>query len=141
MRSRSVESRKEHKRPGNGALVLLGVVAPFILLRMSHHLHLRKRISRSLEPYPARTALKRLLDRAVYFVGVIGPLMTIPQIILIYVGQNASGVSPVSWLAWALLDIPWIIYGFVHNERPIILTYSLWFVCNVAVFVGALLYG
>jgi len=110
-------------------------------MRGYHHLHIRKRLSRALEPYPAKTFLKRLLDRAVLAVGIAGPIMSIPQIILIYVGRDASGVSPVSWLAWSLLDIPWILYGFVHREPPIVLTYTLWLVCNMLVFVGALLYG
>lgn len=98
-------------------------------------------MSRALEPYPARSAWKRLLDKAVYAAGVIGPVMTIPQIALIYIGQDATGVSPISWLAWALLDIPWILYGLAHKERPIVMTYSLWLVCNLLVFVGAILYG
>ncbi len=104
------------------------------------HLHLRKRITKNLEPYPARTALKRLLDKIVYGVGIIGPVMTIPQILLIYGGRDASGVAPESWFMWALLDIPWILYGLAHKEWPIVVTYTLWFVCNTVVFVGAILY-
>lgn len=107
---------------------------------MRHHLHLRKRVTKNLEPYPARSAWKRLLDKAVYAVGIIGPIMTIPQIALIYGGRDATGVAPESWLVWGILDIPWIVYGFVHKERPIIMTYSLWLVCNLVVFVGAVLY-
>ena len=38
-------------------------------MRGIHHLHLRKRLSRALEPYPARTFWKRLLDKTVYVVG------------------------------------------------------------------------
>ena len=101
---------------------------------------MRKRRSHTLEPYPARTVWKRWLDRAVYAVGVIGPIMSLPQILLIYGGRNAAGVAPESWLMWALLDIPWIIYGFVHREYPIVITYTLWLVCNSLIFVGALLY-
>ena len=97
-------------------------------------------MSRPLEPYPARSAWMRMLDKAVYGAGIVGPIMTIPQIVLIYIGQDATGVSPLSWFTWGLLDIPWIIYGIAHRERPIILTYSLWLLCNGVVFVGAILY-
>ena len=110
-------------------------------MRLHHHLHLRKRISKNLEPFPARSRGMRILDRVVYTVGVIGPVMTIPQIVLIYGSQDATGVSPLSWGAWALLDIPWIVYGLVHREYPIVATYVFWFVSNVLVFVGALLYA
>ncbi|MHB1086493.1 MAG: PQ-loop domain-containing transporter [Minisyncoccota bacterium] len=105
------------------------------------HLHIRKRVSKSLEPYPARTVGKRVLDGAVYAVGTLGPVMTLPQIILIYSTQEAAGISLITWLTWALFDIPWILYGFVHREMPIAVTYSLWFVANLTVALGAVLYG
>src|SRR3989344_1719814 len=110
-------------------------------MRLHHHLHLRKRHSRALEPYPARTLWKRILDRVVLGVGIAGPIMSIPQVLLIYVGREAAGVSPISFLAWALMDIPWMIYGLVHREVPIVVTYILWFFCNMLIFVGALLYA
>ena len=106
-----------------------------------HHLHIRKRLSKSLEPYPARSGWKRLLDKAVYGVGILGPVMTIPQIALIYVGRDATGVAPESWFMWAIFDIPWILYGFAHKERPIVVTYTLWMLANLAVGIGAILYG
>lgn len=110
-------------------------------MRMSHHLSLRKRGARGLEPFPARSAWLRFLDRTVLVIGVIGPLMSIPQILKIYLLQDATGVSVIFWGACAILDIPWILYGFVHRERPIIVTYSMWLVMNIAVFTGAIHYG
>lgn len=105
-----------------------------------HHLHVRKRHSHSLEPYPARTQWKRWLDKTVYAAGIIGPIMSLPQIIRIYGTGSADGIAPESWFMWALLDIPWIIYGLVHREFPIAMTYILWLLCNTLVLVGALLY-
>lgn len=105
------------------------------------HLHLRKRLSDDLEPIPARTFAKRLLDRTVLLVGIVGPLTTIPQIIKLFTLHSAEGVSTLTWALPMLLDIPWIIYGIVHREPPIIVTYTLWFVMNGIVVTGALLYG
>ena len=104
------------------------------------HLHLRKRISKGLEPYPARSSWKRVLDKVIYAVGIIGPIMSIPQILLIYMTRDATGVAPLTWLSWAILNIPWILYGLAHKERPIVITYCLWFLCNMLVFIGAVLY-
>lgn len=106
-----------------------------------YHPHLRKRISKALEPYPARTLWKRALDRVVFAVGIIGPVITIPQILLIYVGKNAAGVSAVSYFGLAILNVPWILYGLVHRERPIVVAYSLWFFVNLIIATGAVLYG
>ena len=105
------------------------------------HLHQRKRLSRTLEPYPARTPWKRVFDRVILGVGILGPIMSFPQIVLIHGGRDASGVSPITFFSWALFDILWIFYGLVHKETPIITTYMLWFVCNTLIFIGAMLYG
>lgn len=96
---------------------------------------------RGLEPFPARTASRRLLDRIVFAAGIVGPLASIPQVLKVYLLQDATGLSVVSWGTLAVLDIPWIIYGLVHKERPIIVAYSMWFVINTLVCVGAILYG
>ncbi len=105
------------------------------------HLHLRKRRAAGYEPYPARGVWLRFLDRLVLVAGVVGPVATIPQILKIYLTQDATGVSALSWGTWALFDIPWILYGLAHRERPIAITYALWFTVNALVFVGVLLYG
>ena len=97
---------------------------------MFFHLHFLKR-PRNL----------RMLDRVIYAVGVIGPLFTIPQLVKIYYLQDASGVSALSWGAYALSDIPWILYGMAHREGPITFTYSLWLVFNTLVFVGTIIYS
>lgn len=83
----------------------------------------------------------RLLDAVVIAAGIIGPLSTIPQILKVFLLQNAAGVSAFSWGAWALLDIPWILYGAMHRDRAITTTYIMWFLANASVFIGAILYG
>src|SRR3989344_1265738 len=103
-----------------------------------HHLHIRKRLSKSLEPYPARSGWKRLLDKLILVAGVVGPLLSFPQIILIYSNKDASDISAVSWFGWAALNIVWILYGLAHKERPIVGTYTLLMVANLSVGIGAI---
>ena len=83
----------------------------------------------------------RLLDRVVLAAGIIAPFMTVPQILKIYLLQDGSGVSVISWLAYTFLDFPWILYGVAHHSRPIVVTYVLWLVMNSLVVIGALQYG
>jgi uncharacterized protein with PQ loop repeat len=106
-----------------------------------YHLHLRARGARETEPYPARKVSLWVLDIIVLTAGVIGPLMTIPQILKIIVLHNAAGISTLTWGMYALLDIPWIVYGIAHASRPILLTYILWFLVNTFVAVEAILFG
>ncbi len=106
-----------------------------------HHIHLRKRGIQATHPYPARDWRVRLLDRLVFVAGVVGPVMTLPQLNNIYVLHEADGVSALSWGAFALLDLVWLGYGCVHRDRAITTTYTLWFFVNGAVAVGAIIYG
>ena len=108
------------------------------------HLPFRKRASDetgAMEPYPARQLRLIILDGIVLVVGILGPLSALPQVLKILVLQNATGVSVISWGLGALFDIPWILYGIVHKERPIVIAYTLWFFMNIAVTIGALMYG
>ena len=81
------------------------------------------------------------MDKLIYVVGIIGVIMTLPQLTKIWMEKNASGVSIVSWGAYAILAIFWIIYGVMHKEKPIILTYSAWFVIDTLIVIGLLIYG
>jgi len=105
-----------------------------------HHIHKRKRASSSLCEYPHSKKWIRFLDRFLLIVAVVGPLLVLPQILKIYVEQNAIGVSALSWGLLAIFNIPWIVYGFVHKDKPIAIGYSIWFVVNIIVTVGALIY-
>ncbi len=102
---------------------------------------MRARNPKARHPYPARDWRVRVLDHAVFVAGVMGPLMTLPQIEKIYRWHEAAGVSAISWGSFAFFDIIWIGYGLVHRDRAITLAYMLWLVMNSAVALGALIYG
>ena len=65
------------------------------------------------------------LDRVVLIVAVLIPLVELPQLIEIYVKQSAQNVSSFTWGAFVLFGIPWLIYGLVHREKPVIILYLL----------------
>lgn len=81
------------------------------------------------------------MDKAIYVVGSFGLIMTIPQVTKIWIEKNASGVSAISWSAYLITAIFWLIYGIMHKEKPIIFTYSAWIVLEVAIVIGIILYG
>lgn len=106
-----------------------------------HHYHTRKRIYHKLEEYPHPDKWKRFLDKSIYIVGAVGPIMTIPQLMKIWVEKNASGVSVISWGAYLVTAIFWLSYGIAHKEKPIIFTYSIWIVLEIFIVIGTLMYG
>ena len=106
-----------------------------------HHFHKRQRIHQKHEPYPHPDKWKKLMDKLIYIVGVIGPVMTIPQIFKIWIHKNASGVSAASWTAYLICSIFWVIYGKMHKEKPVIITYSIWIVLDIFIIIGTIIYG
>ena len=106
-----------------------------------HHFHKRKRIHIEHEPYPHPNKWKRIMDKLIYFVGIFGPIMTLPQLMIIWIEKNAAGVSLISWGSYLIIAVFWIIYGIMHKEKPIIITYSLWVLLDIFIVIGVLLYG
>ena len=83
----------------------------------------------------------KFMYRFIYLVGALGPIMTIPQVMKIWGEQEAAGVSVISWSAYSLLSIFWIIYGIVDRDKPIIFMFTAYFILNILVVIGAIQYG
>lgn len=105
-----------------------------------HHLSVRKRIYKNLEPFPHPDSGKRFLDSFIFVIGALGPLATVPQVYTIFAHHSAAGVSIFSWSAYFLFSIVWVIYGIVHKEKAITFTYCLWILMNGLVALGAIIY-
>ena len=83
---------------------------------------------------------KFFIDHAIYVVGLIGPIMTIPQITNIWIDKNAAGVSAISWSAYILVAIFWVFYGIVHKEKRLITLWGLWSIMYIFVLLGLIIY-
>ena len=99
-----------------------------------HHFRHSRRLGR-------KTRAQKLLDKLIYPIIFIGPLMALPQLAMVWVERNASGVSPVTWGAFVIVNCFWLAYGVAHKERPIILSACAWMIVNVLVAVGAVVHG
>ncbi len=86
-----------------------------------HHLHARKRLYKGLEPFPSRGFFKRILDYVMYGVAIVQPAALIPQALDVLHGHTA-GASPVTWGLLGGVGVLWLLYGIVHNEKPIIIS-------------------
>ena len=105
-----------------------------------HHYHTRKRIHKKHESYPSKNKWKRIMDKVILGVAVAGPIMTIPQLLKIWVEKNATGVSVISWAAYLVLSVFWLIYGVMHKEKPIIFSSVLWIILQILIVIGILIY-
>ena len=85
----------------------------------------------------SETALRRLLGG----MSVFTMLMTIPQVLTIWVGHQAAGVSVLSWSAYLLSALLWFWYGVQKRDKNIYLACIGWIGLDAAVIAGAFVYG
>ena len=83
------------------------------------------------------TLLRRLLGG----MSIFTLLMTVPQVLTIWVGHQAAGVSVLLWGAYLLSAVLWFWYGLRQGDKNIYLPCVGWVVLDGAVIVGALVYG
>jgi uncharacterized protein with PQ loop repeat len=81
--------------------------------------------------------IKRLLGSLSIFTMV----MTIPQVLTIWVSHRAAGISMVSWCAYLVSAAAWLCYGLQRRDKNIYLPCMGWIILDSAVIVGALVYG
>ena len=81
------------------------------------------------------------LSRLLGMMSVFTMMMTIPQVLTIWVGHQAAGVSVLSWSAYLLSALLWFWYGVQKRDRNIYLACVGWIVLDVAVVVGAVVYA
>jgi uncharacterized protein with PQ loop repeat len=106
-----------------------------------HHFHKRVRIHEKHEKYPHPDKRKNLMDRLIYFIAILGPVVTLPQFTKVWIDKSAIGVSFITWGSYAVISLFWLIYGLLHKERPIILSSSANLVMQLSVAIGTLIYG
>ena len=82
------------------------------------------------------STLRRLLGG----MSVFTLLMTVPQVLTIWLGHQAAGVSVASWSAYLLSAVLWFWYG-MKRDKNIYLPCVGWIGLDSAVIVGALIYG
>lgn len=85
----------------------------------------------------SETVLRRLLGG----MSVFTMLMTIPQVLTIWVGHQAAGVSVLSWSAYLVSAVLWFWFGLQQHDKNIYLPCVGWVALDGAVIVGAVIYG
>jgi uncharacterized protein with PQ loop repeat len=85
--------------------------------------------------------MKEWFDLAVYFVGTFGLLMTIPQILKIFMEHNAAGLSLISFSSYFIANLVWIGYGFFHKSKPIYYMSIVAAFFYIAIITGIVIYG
>ena len=102
------------------------------------HYFARKYRNKNYEKLPLPGKKILILDKLVYLAGILGPIMTIPQAYNVWILKDVSGVSLVSWSSYLLFASIWLVYGIIHKEKPIIISYFAWIIIEATIVLGLL---
>ena len=92
-------------------------------------------------PTDPATSSNTVLSRVLGGMSIFTMLMTVPQVLTIWVGHQAAGVSVISWSAYLLSALLWFWYGFQKRDKNIYLPCVGWVGLDTAVIVGAVIYA
>ena len=81
------------------------------------------------------------LEKILRSLSVLTMLMTVPQVLTVWVGHNAGGVSLVSWAAYLISACLWFVYGIQKHDKTIYLACIGWIVLDAAIVVGVIVHG
>jgi uncharacterized protein with PQ loop repeat len=80
------------------------------------------------------------LERVLRALSVVTMLMTVPQVLTIWVDGNAGGVSIVSWSAYLLSACLWLVYGLQKHDKTIYLACLGWIALDAAIVAGVIVH-
>ena len=107
-----------------------------------HVVHHKSKQQRAKQPHPIteHPKFKKIVDKLIYIVAVIGPASMLPQIIKIWVHKSGGDISIFTFVMFVVINIIWLTYGILHKEKPLIIAYSMWMIANISVALGAIIY-
>jgi len=80
--------------------------------------------------------MQGFINRLVYFTGFLGPAITVPQVLEIWINKNTQGISLIMWMGYLLVAVTWLLYGIVNKQKPLIYIYIAWIVIDTTILVG-----
>ena len=92
-------------------------------------------------PAVAGPAKASFLERTMRVLSVFTLLMTVPQVLAIWVRRDAHNVSLLSWGAYLLSACLWFVYGLQKHDKTIYLACIGWILLDAAIVVGVVIYG
>jgi len=82
----------------------------------------------------------RKIDALALVVGILQPLMTLPQIIVVFQAKDASQLSLLTWVAYDIASVVLLIYGIVHKLKPIVVAQIFWLIVQSVLILAIFLF-
>lgn len=81
---------------------------------------------------------RRTSELLAFYVGIIMPFSTLPQIYNIYSTQQVGGLSLVTWVMNLIGGSVIMTYGFIHRIKPVFYPQLLWIAVQIVTIIGIL---
>jgi uncharacterized protein with PQ loop repeat len=81
------------------------------------------------------------LEKVLRGLSVFTMLMTVPQVLAVWIGRDAAGVSLVSWISYLVAACLWFVYGLQKGDKTIYLACIGWVVLDAAIVAGVIIHG
>jgi uncharacterized protein with PQ loop repeat len=94
----------------------------------------------AISKHDAGVAASRL-ERVLRVLSVVTMLMTVPQVLNIWIDGNAGGVSIMSWSAYLVAACLWLAYGLQKHDKTIYLACIGWIALDAAIVVGVMVHS
>jgi len=73
--------------------------------------------------------------------GILMPFFTLPQAYTALILKKVEGLSPVTWGFYLLSAVVFAIFGIIHKEKLLMLTYIPLAIVEVAVVIAIVSYA
>lgn len=82
-----------------------------------------------------------VLEKVLRGLSVFTMLMTVPQVLAVWIGGDAGGVSLVSWASYLVAACLWFVYGLQKRDKTIYVACVGWVVLDAAIVAGVIVHG
>lgn len=100
-----------------------------------------KKDQTKLRIFSSKGKFARYFSNYMFIIAIIVPLMTIPQAIKIWAFKSAEDVSLITWIAFLISAISWLIHSIIHKDRVLMINSILWVVLESIVIIGVVIYS
>ena len=80
------------------------------------------------------------LEKFLRGLSVVTMLMTVPQVIAVWISRDAGGVSLLSWAAYLFSACLWFVYGLQKRDKTIYLACVGWIALDAAIIIGVMVH-
>lgn len=80
-----------------------------------------------------------IIEDGMYVVGILGPIMTIPQAVQVWTTPHVQGLSLLTWSMYSVIAAAWCGYGYFHKEKPLYITNGLVALLDIIIVCGIIM--